>query len=83
MQNNIILYTTNDGKASVVCSLGKEILCGFGKISNQQMETMVREKCEKFNAKRKKIEAQKADENDIKELEVSYKIVQKSKAVKH
>lgn len=33
---------------------GKEILCGFGKISNQQMETMVREKYEKFNAKRKK-----------------------------
>ena len=58
---------------------GKEILCGFGKISNQQMETMVREKYEKFNAKRKKIEAQKADENDIKELEVSYKALQKGK----
>lgn len=58
---------------------GKEILYGFGKISNQQMETMVREKYEKFNAKRKKIEAQKADENDIKELEVSYKALQKGK----
>lgn len=58
---------------------GKEILCGFGKISNQQMETMVREKYEKFNAKRKKIEAQKADENDIKELEASYKALQKGK----
>ena len=58
---------------------GKEILCSFGKISNQQMETMVREKYEKFNAKRKKIEAQKADENDIKELEVSYKALQKGK----
>lgn len=58
---------------------GKEILRGFGKISNQQMETMVREKYEKFNAKRKKIEAQKADENDIKELEVSYKALQKGK----
>ena len=33
----------------------------------------------KFNAKRKKIEAQKADENDIKELEVSYKVVQKAR----
>lgn len=54
-------------------------MCGFGKISNQQMETMVREKYEKFNAKRKKIEAQKADENDIKELEVSYKVVQKAR----
>ena len=58
---------------------GKEILRGFGKISNQQMETMVREKYEKFNAKRKKIEAQKADENDIKELEMSYKVVQKAR----
>lgn len=58
---------------------GKEILYGFGKISNQQMETMVREKYEKFNAKRKKIEAQKADENDIKELEASYKALQKGK----
>ena len=47
----------------------KELLQGFGKISNKQMQEIVSKKYEKFNAKRKKIEAQKADENDIKELE--------------
>lgn len=47
----------------------KELLQGLGKISNKQMQEIVSKKYEKFNAKRKKIEAQKADENDIKELE--------------
>ncbi|MGX3098061.1 virulence RhuM family protein [Helicobacter sp. 23-1046] len=57
----------------------KEILKDFGKISNAEMAKIVREKYEIFNAKRKKIEAQKADENDIKELETSYKELQKGK----
>lgn len=59
---------------------GKEILQGFGTISNKEMESFVREKYEKFNEKRKKIESQKADENDIKELEANYKIVEKYKS---
>ena len=59
---------------------GKEILQGFGTISNKEMESFVREKYEKFNEKRKKIQAQKADENDIKELEANYKIVEKYKS---
>lgn len=59
---------------------GKEILQGFGTISNKEMESFVREKYEIFNEKRKKIQAQKADENDIKELEASYKIVEKYKS---
>lgn len=58
---------------------GKEILQGFGTISNKEMESFVREKYEKFNEKRKTIEAQNADENDIKELEASYKALQKIK----
>ena len=58
---------------------GKEILKDFGKISNAEMEKIVREKYEIFNAKRKKIEAQKADENDIKEIEASYKKLQEGK----
>ena len=57
----------------------KELLQGFGKISNEEMEIIVRQKYEIFNAKRKKIEAQSADENDIKELEASYKVLQKAK----
>lgn len=59
---------------------GKEILQGFGTISNKEMENIVREKYKKFNEKRKKIQAQKADENDIKELEANYKIVEKYKS---
>lgn len=59
---------------------GKEILQGFGTISNKEMENLVREKYERFNEKRKKIQAQKADENDIKELEANYKIVEKYKS---
>ena len=52
---------------------GKELLKDFGRISNAQMEKVVREKYEIFNTKRKKIEAKKADKNDIKEIESSYK----------
>lgn len=58
---------------------GKEILQGFGTISNKEMENLVREKYEKFNEKRKKIQAQKADENDIKELESRYKEISRGK----
>lgn len=58
---------------------GKEILQGFGTISNKEMESFVREKYEKFNEKRKTIEAQNADKSDIKELESKYKEISKAK----
>lgn len=58
---------------------GKEILQGFGTISNKEMENLVREKYEKFNEKRKEIEAQNADKIDIKELESKYKEISKAK----
>lgn len=58
---------------------GKEILQGFGSISNEEMEKIVAEKYKKFNATRKKLEAIKEDENDIKEIEESYKILNKAK----
>lgn len=58
---------------------GKEILQGFGSISNEEMEKIVAEKYKKFNATRKKLEAIKEDENDIKEIEESYKILNKEK----
>lgn len=58
---------------------GKEILQGFGTISNKEMENLVREKYEKFNKKRKTIEAQNADKSDIKELESKYKEISKAK----
>lgn len=57
----------------------KEILQGFGSISNEEMEKIVAEKYKKFNATRKKLEAIKEDENDIKEIEESYKILNKAK----
>lgn len=59
---------------------GKDILQGFGTITNKEMEVIVRNKYEKFNERRKKIQAQSADENDIKELEESYKALQKTKS---
>lgn len=58
---------------------GKEILQDFGTISNKEMESFVREKYEKFNEKRKAIEAQNADKNDIKELESRYKEISRAK----
>lgn len=58
---------------------GKDILKGFGGISNKEMEKIVAEKYEKFNATRKKLEAIKADENDIKEIENIYKTLNKVK----
>jgi hypothetical protein len=48
----------------------RELLKGKGKISNKEMEKMVRQRYEEFNDRRKKIEARLADEEDMKELEV-------------
>ncbi len=48
----------------------RELLKSKGKISNKEMEKMVRKRYEEFNKKRKKIEARLADDEDIKELEV-------------
>jgi hypothetical protein len=48
----------------------RELLKGKGKISNKEMEKMVRQRYEEFNDRRKKIEAKLADEEDMKELEV-------------
>jgi hypothetical protein len=48
----------------------RELLKDKGKISNKEMEKMVRQRYEEFNDRRKKIEAKLADEEDMKELEV-------------
>jgi len=48
----------------------RELLKDKGKISNKEMEKIVRKRYEEFNIKRKKVEARLADEEDMKELEV-------------
>lgn len=48
----------------------RELLENKGKISNKEMEKMVRKRYEAFNKKRKKVEARLADVEDIRELEV-------------
>lgn len=55
---------------------GKDILQGKGSISNAEMEQIVYETYEKFNTKRKQLEAVQADQEDIKMLE---EMVQKAK----
>ena len=55
---------------------GKDILQGKGSISNAEMEQIVYETYEKFNARRKQLEAAQADQEDIKMLE---EMVQKAK----
>ena len=55
---------------------GKDVLQGKGSISNAEMEQIVYETYEIFNAKRKQLEAVQADQEDIKMLE---EMVQKAK----
>lgn len=57
----------------------KEVLKNKGKISNKEMEKIVRKRYEKFDKKRKRIEAKLADEEDIKELEMLEEKIKKSK----
>lgn len=46
----------------------RNVLRSTGKISNKEMEKIVRDIYDKFDKKRKKHEAMKADENDLEEL---------------
>ena len=46
----------------------KKLLRGKGKISNDQMEQQVEEIYNKFDAKRKIVESQLADDQDMEEL---------------
>ena len=55
---------------------GKDILQGKGSISNSEMEKMVFEIYEQFDARRKQLEAVKADQEDTKLLD---EIVEKTK----
>ena len=55
---------------------GKDVLQGKGGVSNAEMEQLVNETYEKFNTKRKQIEAAQADQEDMKMLE---EIVEKTK----
>lgn len=48
----------------------RELLKDKGKISNKEMQKIVRKRYEEFNDRRKKVEAKLADREDIKELEV-------------
>lgn len=48
---------------------GKDILQGKGEVSNASMESMVHKIYDEFNAKRKQIEANQADAEDLKLLE--------------
>ena len=57
----------------------KEVLKNKGKISNKEMEEIVKKRYEKFNKKRKQVEAKLADEEDIKELEMLEGRIEKSK----
>ena len=55
---------------------GKDLLKDKGDISNAEMEKIVASVYEEFNNKRKKIEAQQADQEDLKMLE---EIIEKTK----
>ncbi|MFT5646699.1 MAG: hypothetical protein ACI976_001381, partial [Aureispira sp.] len=58
----------------------KKVLNNKGKVSHPQMEKKVDAIYEKFNAQRKQLEAQKADEQDLEELkQLEDKLKNKSK----
>ncbi len=54
---------------------GKDILKGNGSISNKQMETRVSQIYDEYNQRRKTFEAQKADEDDLEELNAHLKLL--------
>ena len=59
----------------------KDILQGKGSISNEEAETIVKSIYDTFNAKRKQIDAQAADAEDIKMLEdLEKSIIDKNKS---
>jgi hypothetical protein len=58
----------------------KKVLNHKGKVSHPQMEKKIDAIYEKFNAQRKQLEAQKADEQDLEELkQLEDKLKNKSK----
>ena len=65
---------------SLLSFQGYDILQGNGSISNSDMEKYVRMVYDKFNSKRKQIEAEEADAEDLKWLEdLQNKIKNKNK----
>lgn len=58
---------------------GKDVLTGNGKVSNLEMEEFVRCVYDEFDARRKREEAQIADEEDLRMLEDLEKQVKKNK----
>ena len=54
---------------SLLAFQGKDILSGKGMVSNDEAEAKAREEYESFDARRKRLDAIRADQNDIKELE--------------
>ena len=65
---------------SLLSFQGYDILQGNGSISNSDMEKYVRVVYDKFNSKRKQIEAEEADAEDLKWLEdLQNKIKNKNK----
>ena len=65
---------------SLLSFQGYDILQGNGSISNSDMEKYVRMVYDKFNSKRKQIEAENADAEDLKWLEdLQNKIKNKNK----
>ena len=65
---------------SLLSFQGYDILQGNGSISNNDMEKYVRMVYDKFNSKRKQIEAEEADAEDLKWLEdLQNKIKNKNK----
>lgn len=58
---------------------GKDVLVGNGNVSNQEMEDAVRSIYAEFDAKRKKTDAQAADEEDLRMLDDLEKQVKRNK----
>ncbi len=58
---------------------GLDVLVGSGSVSNQEMEEYARSQYEEFNARRKRIDAQMADEEDMKLLDDLENEIKKAK----
>lgn len=58
---------------------GLDVLVGSGSVSNQEMEEYARSLYEEFNARRKRIDAQMADEEDMKLLDDLENEIKKAK----
>lgn len=78
-RNDLTIKFWKDNVDKIIEFNDKPLLTNTGKISNTQMEKMVSKVYESFDSKRKKIDAEIADNQDLEELKQLEKSIKNKK----